>query len=162
MNKELEENKTITQDTNFRLYKVFSAIPLDVEGSNIANTGWIPTDLDKQYMDNESIDKSIKEGVEKNAKVLFKNVSLSWDSCDCGDGFGCPHGNYVYEIDITNGDKTHTLEMDDSGIIAYNERNQASIPEKESTIYDFYRMCELVGIKLELSDYALILINTSL
>jgi len=33
------------------------------------------------------------------------------------------------------------------------------IPEKESTIYDFYRMCELVGIKLELSDYAVSLLK---
>jgi hypothetical protein len=141
------------------LYAAFSAITLDVEGSNIACTGWIPSKSDKSYLDDDSFAKVVKEGEEKNAKVLFKNVSLNWDSCDCGDGFGCSHGNWVYEIDITNDDKTHTLEMDDSGIIAYNEKRQAMIPEKESTIYDFYRMCELVGIKLELSDYAVSLLK---
>jgi len=136
------------------LYNVFSAIPLDIEGSNIAYTGWIPSESDKKWMDGDSFAKSVKEGEEKNAKVLFKNVFPQWESCDCGDGFVCSHGSWVYEINITNEDKTHTLEIDDSGIIAYNAQRQAMIPEKESTIYDFYRMCELVGIKLELSDYA--------
>jgi len=144
---------------NVLLYAAFSSILLDVEGSNIAFTGWIPCEPDRKYMDNDSFDKAVQEGNEKNAKVLFKNISLNWDSCDCGDGFGCSHGNWVSEIDIANEDKNHTLEMDDCGIIAYNEKRQAMIPEKESTIYDFYRMCELVGIKLELSDYALSLVK---
>jgi len=141
------------------LYAVFSAITLDVEGSNIAFTGWIPSESDKKYMDDDSFAKAVQEGNEKNAKVLFKNISLNWDSCDCGDDFSCHHGNWVYEIDIANEDKTHTLEIDDYGIIAYNEKRQAMIPENQSTIFDFYRMCELVGIRLELSDYALSLLK---
>ena len=152
-----DESKTIP---NTMLYEVFSAIPLDVEGSNIAFTGWIPSESDKAYMDNDSFTKAVQEGTEKNAKVLFKNIALNWESCDCGDGFYCSHGNWVYGIDITNEDKKHALEMYD-GIAAYNEDKQAMIPSKGSTIYDFYRMCELVGIKLELSNYALSLLKYS-
>ena len=144
---------------NMLLYAAFSVIPLDIEGSNIAITGWIPSESDKKYMSDDSFAKAVEEGNEKNAKVLFKNIFLNWDSCDCGDGFPCSHRNWVYQIYITNEEKKHTLEMEDSIINACNEGRQAMIPNNESTIYDFYRMCELVGIKLELSDYALSLLK---
>lgn len=38
---------------------------------------------------------------------------MSWDSCDCGDGYGCSHGSYVYEIYITNGEKVYEVEYED-------------------------------------------------
>lgn len=62
-----------------KLYTVFSDIPLDIVGSNIACTGWLPTESDKKYMDDDSFAKAVKEGKEKNATVLFKNVSLNWE-----------------------------------------------------------------------------------
>jgi hypothetical protein len=39
------------------------------------------------------------------------------DSCDCGDGYGCSHGSYVYDIDIINDDKISVLN---NGIIQYS------------------------------------------
>lgn len=144
---------------NHLLYTAFSAIPLDIEGSNISCIGWIPTEIEKKYMDDDSFIKAVKDAEKQNEKVMFKNISLDWDSCDCGDGYGCSHGSWVYEININNQDKSHTLEIDDSGIIAYNEKRQSMIPCNDVSIYDFYRMCEIVGIKLELSDYALSLLK---
>lgn len=139
---------------NHLLYTAFSAIPLDVEGSNISCIGWIPSDSDKKYMESKDFEEAVKQSEKENEKVLFKNIYLNWDNCDCGEGYGCSHGSWVYEINIACEGKNHTLEIDDSGIIAYNNGRQSMIPEKEVTVYDFYRMCEIVGIKLELSDYA--------
>lgn len=146
------QKQTVEEAANLHL--IFSNIPLDIEGSNISFTGWIPSEAERKYMDDDSIAKAIKEGEGKNSKVLFKNISLNWDSCDCGDGYGCSHGNWVYEIDITTKGNSHTLDIDDSGVTAYNNHRQSMIPAKDVSVYDFYRMCEMCGIELELSDYA--------
>jgi hypothetical protein len=138
-----------------------SAIPLDLEGSNISYEAWLPDESNKKYMGEDGFNEAVKEYYENSGKVLFKNVTLGWDTCDCGGGYPCSHGRFVYEINIKNGDENHTLDLDGEGISAYNNGKQATIPEKDVTAYDFYRMCEMVGIKLELTDYALSLITTT-
>ena len=35
---------------NAVLYAAFSVIPLDIEGSNLENTGWMPSEEDISYM----------------------------------------------------------------------------------------------------------------
>ena len=66
---------------NVLLYAAFSSIPLDIEGSNLENTGWMPSESDIKYMGEESYKLAVEECNFKNSKVMFKNVSLSWDSC---------------------------------------------------------------------------------
>jgi len=143
-----------------KAYAALSVIPLDIEGSNLENTGWMPSESDREYMDEGNYKFAIEECNLKNAKVLFKNVSLLWDSCDCGDGYGCAHGSYVYELRIKNGDKVYEIEYED-GDHLYFEGNakMVKIPVAGSTIYDFVRACELCEIELEFSDYALSLLN---
>ena len=145
---------------NAGLYAAFSSIPLDVEGSNLENTGWMPSEKDIRYMGEESYKLAIEECNLKNAKVLFKNVSLQWDSCDCGDGYGCSHGSYVYEINIFSKGKNITIEYTDGDSLEfYNEGKYCKIPTSGATIFDFVRMCEICEIELELSDYAVSLLK---
>lgn len=140
---------------NTLLYAAFSPIPLDIEGSNLENTGWIPSEIDKKYMDEKNYLLAIEEAKTKNEKVLFKNVSLQWDSCDCGDGYGCSHGSYVYDIDIINGGKRINVEYTDGDSLEfYNEGKCCKIPTAGATIFDFIRMCQICEIELELTDYA--------
>ncbi len=143
-----------------KAYAILSSIPLDIEGSNLENTGWLPAESDREYMDDENYKLAIEECNLKNSKVLFKNVRLLWDSCDCGDGYGCSHGSYVYELHIKNGEKAYEIEYED-GDHLYFEGNakMAKIPVSGATIYDFIRACELCEIELEFSDYALSLLN---
>ena len=141
------------------LYRVLSDIPLDIEGSNISCTGWMPSESDRKWIDEDTCNKAVLEFKKRNEKVLFDNVELAFDSCDCGDVYGCPHGSYVYEIRVTDENKTHELDIDDSGIIAFYDGRQTMIPEKGCTVYDFYRMCELVGIELKLSAYVISLLS---
>ena len=35
------------------LYSVFSTIPLDIEGSNLENIGWMPSESDIKYIGEE-------------------------------------------------------------------------------------------------------------
>lgn len=143
-----------------KAYVVLSSTPLDIEGSNLENTGWMPTETDKEYMGEENYNIAIEEFKLKNAKVLFKNVSLLWDSCDCGDGYGCAHGSYVYELSIKSGDKTYKIEYEDGDHLFFEgNAKMAKIPVAGATIYDFVRACELCEIELEFSDYALSLLN---
>jgi hypothetical protein len=145
---------------NAVLYAAFSVIPLDIEGSNLENTGWMPSKKDISYMGEESYKLAIEECNLKNAKVLFKNVSLQWDSCDCGDGYGCSHGSYVYEINIFSNGKNITIEYTDGDSLEfYNEGKYCKIPTTGATIFDFIRMCEICEIELELSDYAVSLLK---
>jgi len=145
---------------NAVLYAAFSVIPLDIEGSNLENTGWMPSEKEIRYMGEESYKLAIEECNLKNAKVLFKNVSLQWDSCDCGDGYGCSHGSYVYEINIFSKGKNITIEYTDGDSLEfYNEGKYCIIPTSGATIFDFVRMCEICEIELELSDYAVSLLK---
>lgn len=148
-------NAETPNSINILLYAAFSSIPLDIEGSNLENTGWIPSENDKKYMDEKNYILAIEEANKKNAKVLFKNISLQWDSCDCGDGYGCSHGSYVYDIDIINGDKRINVEYTDGDSLEfYNEGKYCKIPTAGATIFDFMRMCQICEIELELTDYA--------
>jgi len=153
MNKNSQTNTTAI-DANTKLYAAFIQIPLDIEGSNLQKTGWIPSEQDRKFMDDDNYELAKKEAEEKNAKVMFTNVILQWDSCDCGDGYGCSHGSYVYEILIKNEDKTHKIDMEEDFICFQNNGFYGCLPIATSTIFDFYRMCQLTEIQIELSDYA--------
>ena len=156
----IDLKKGITTFDNVLLYVAFSSIPLDIEGSNIANTGWMPSECDIKYMGEESYKLAVEECILKNSKVMFKNVYLGWESCDCGDGYGCSHGSYVYDIKITTKDKNHTIEYTDGDSLEfYNNGKYCTIPTLGTTIFDFIRMCEICEIELELSDYAVSLLK---
>lgn len=100
---------------NTSLYSVFSSIPLDIEGSNIDFVGWIPSEMEKEHMPINIYEFEKKKGEEQNSKVLFKNVNLHWDSCDCGGGYPCSHGSFVYEIE---------LELSDYAVSLLDENDQ--------------------------------------
>jgi hypothetical protein len=137
-------------------YIVFSSIPLDIEGSNLGITGWIPTESDTGYIDEETYKFEVEKYKSKNEKVIFKNAFLQWDNCSCGDsGYGCSHGSYVYEIDIKTKDKTYVVDCEDGDSLFFEgNRSSMKLPAASATIWDFYRACELCEIELELSDYA--------
>ena len=144
------------------LYKTFSVIPLDIEGSNLENTAWMPSDVDLSYMGKGSYKNAMDMYNLAESKVLFKNVSLNWDSCDCGDGYGCSHGSFVYQIDIFSNEKNIHIEYTDGDSLEFgNEGNYCKIPTDGATIFDFIRMCEICKIELELSDHAISLLNES-
>lgn len=142
------ENKYTAQ----RIFEILHQIPLDIEGSNITKTGWYPDpEWDAEGMSKEEVERLTLEAIQKDSKVLFTNVSVHYDSCDCEGWCNC--SDWVYEIVVMNGENRHEIEVDEDHIGIYNNEKGSSIPP-QSTIYDFYRMCELVGVELEFSEYA--------
>ena len=144
-------------------YGVFSSIQLDIEGSNIGEVGWCPTESDKGVMSQESYDRAIVDFKVANALVLFKNVALQWESCDCGGEYGCSHGSYVFELKIITPDKTYTVDYEDYETLYFiGNDNKAAIPVVSgTTVYDFVRACELCEIELQYSDLALNLLSVA-
>jgi len=136
------------------LYIAFSSILLDIEGSNIDFTGWIPSEKDKKHMSTDVYELEKKKGEDQNSKVIFKNIKIQWDSCDCGNGYSCSHPNYVYSIEIKNENKTHELDIEPEYICFQNKGKYGSLPIPNATIFDFIRMCQLCDIELELTDKA--------
>lgn len=152
-------NKKGAAPDNAALFAAFSSIKLDIEGSNIAHVGWKPNEEDKKHMPEEHYSKMMAVSAEAQSKILFTNIKLEWDSCDCGGDYCCGHGDYVWQIHVLNEGVTHELEFEDNAIIFGNTCKYGVLPTEGATIYDFIRMCQLCDIELELSDYAVSLIN---
>jgi len=149
------------KDNELNIFATFFNIPLDIEGSNLENTGWMPSKEDVKYMGEESYKNAVDECNLKNEKVIFKNVSLNWDSCDCGDGYGCSHGSYVYEIEIINDKEVLFVEFEDQYHICFsNNEKTVKIPVVGASIYDFIRACKMCEIELEFTDYAIKLLQS--
>ncbi len=143
------------------VFKALSEIPLDIEGSNLANNAWLSSEADKKYMDEDSYEATVEEYKSCEAGVFFKNVFLQWDSYDCGNGYGCSHGSYVYEINVFSKGKNVVIDFTDGDCLEfYNEGKIARTPTIGASIYDFYRACQLCNIELEFSDHALSLMNS--
>ena len=141
------------------LSAAFFEMPIDIQGGNIGQVGWQPTKEDFKFIGDDFYNEALAEFVKANEKVCFKNTHLNWDSCDCGDGYGCSHGSWVYEINVTDENGRHTIDMQDDDSLYFENKvtgKQCVIPLTAS-VGDFHRACQMCGINLELTDYALTL-----
>lgn len=154
------EVKRLSAEEN--IMPLFS-IPINIEVSNIGKVGWLPCKEDFKRIGDNHYNEALAEYTKANEKVCFKNVHLAWDSCDCGDGYGCSHGSWVYELRIIDKNGTHEVDIEDNETLHFSNsvtKKWVTIPIEDSSIGDFYRACVIVGIELELSDYAISLINS--
>lgn len=148
------------KEASIKVYAIFSKIPLDVSGSNLEKTGWMPSESDRKLIGEEYYKEAVDDYNSRNSKVLFKNVHLHWDSCDCGGGYPCSHGSYVYEVCITNGDKVYTVDFENGEDIIFEGNGKYIRTPIGITVFDFIRACELCEIELEFSDYAMELLDS--
>lgn len=79
----------------------------------IENPIW-PPGKDEWLFEDEK-DKQNKEYSEYEKKVIFDDMSIIWDSCDCGDGYGCSHESWPYKINVGY-DKDLNIEFVDNGL----------------------------------------------
>lgn len=104
----------------------------------------------KKWM-GDSYDEYVRNFKEKEDAVLFSNTYVSYDSCDCGDGYGCSHGSWPFEIIFSNNDEKFKGEFEDEKSIYLNgPKNQIRIEDyTKINMGEFSFFCEFVGIKLE-------------
>jgi len=112
----------VNEDEQLKLLLVFSKIPLKLEGGFIA-----PLQL------------ALGESDEKNASVLFKNVTFEFDQQE-PIGINID-GKSVFDID---------------GMI-YCQGSCLAL--ENATIFDFIRFCQLENVSLEFTDYAIAMIS---
>lgn len=113
----------------------------------LENQGWYPADIEKQWMSEEDYNEAVRKYNEAEKEILYSNLILHWDSCDCGDGYGCSHGSWVYEI--TN-DLKQKIEFYDDGFAITGERTTVSVENYSIiTFQEFEQMCAIAGFKLE-------------
>ena len=83
----------------------------------------------------------------------FANVKLDWESCDCSE-YPCSHPDYVANVIITNDVRSTEIQIEDGEtLFGQGYASYFAIPIK-STLYDFYRACQLIDYELELTDYS--------
>ena len=123
-------------------------IPIDLYKNICNNIACKPDDWLKEYDELLYNDELIKYETLKNG-TIFCNIIADWDSCDCGDGYGCSHGSWIYQLRVLTETDVHTIEIEDEDCL-YVET--LKIPLK-ATIGDFYRACQLCDIQLEFTDY---------
>ena len=103
---------------------------------------WLPAESDKDMMGEKSYNEQVESFNKNQDNVLFKNVKVKWDSCDCE--YSCSHERWVYELKI--GDFVFEL-VDD------NEYATSGLStHMPKTIGEFIDDCYRSGILLEWSD----------
>jgi len=108
------------------------------EGKHEFHEVWMPDNTKKRMIDVYN---------DAEAKVLFKNVRIDYESCDCGDGYGCSHASYPIGIGFSE-DESFFLEED-----SYYADNKVSFHSPlPKTIGEFVEDCSRCGFNLEWSD----------
>lgn len=142
-------------------YLCLFSIPFEVN-KNIAVDGWYPSesDVNDEFLTRLDFDIAMEEYKKANEKVIFSNTYLCWDSCDCGDGYGCSHGSWVYSVGILT-DNKENIEFDiyDEDLLNVNNGKRGSdykelnLPIGLITVGDFWRATQLMGVELKFTDY---------
>lgn len=137
----------------------FQKLPFKPE--YLYNLGWHPSqmDLDAEYMGQENYDKAVKEFEDTENLVVFDDLMVVMETCDCGDGYGCSHADWPYEIKHNFG-KEITLSWEDDGFYIETPKGYLRFDKTdEMTIGDFYYGCKLLGVELSINDNGLKLLR---
>lgn len=124
-------------------------LELKFDVKHLMNHEYYPNEDYSKYMSADEIAKMTITYNQAEKDVLFDGAVVRWDSCDCGDGYGCSHGSWPYEIRFTYLDK-HGIDFVDDGLEFSGPKGSISISTLEGfTMGDFVRFCQLCGIELK-------------
>lgn len=122
-------------------------IPFDVK--HLENNEWPLNDDMRKYMGEESQREHEETYNKAQAEVVFNNIHVEWDSCDCGNGYGCSHGSWPFRGHFGN-DPEAKIDWEDDGISLSKGKKSIYLSNLESfTIGQFIDMCKIVGIELQ-------------
>jgi hypothetical protein len=123
----------------------------------LSNREWHPGNFEDAYMSRESYEEQIKIFNDAEKMVVFKNTYISYDSCDCGDGYGCSHGSWPYEIKVFDESRkkcVNEIQYEDGDqIFIEGDLRQVTLNKIYSnlTLGEFYDFCKMVGVQLLLN-----------
>lgn len=124
----------------------FSELPFDVK--HLENNNWPLDDDSKKYMNEKSIADYQQSYQLADDEVLFKNIHVVWDSCDCGQGYGCSHPDWPFEGKFGDDPEAQFDFEDDSIRLEKGGKYITVGPTSQMTMQDFADACKIVGIQL--------------
>jgi hypothetical protein len=154
----------------------FDMVSMDLNDLDAINSNiWFPSETDKEYMSQSAFDDELRKANTKKVNLIFSNIRINYDSCDCGEGWGCSHGRWPYQIIVSDGEKEpHVIEIENQDSLAYSRYVNlvtkeivpyykkdsklviASILRKIFLTYgDFIRFCNMSGIPLKSDKYTI-------
>lgn len=117
-------------------------LPFDVK--HLQNYHYKPNPSDK---DCEGYDQLMKLWEDAEKDVLYSNVKVDWDSCDCGGEYGCSHGSFW--TDITFPGQSDAIISEDNGRLDMDTKDaHISIGYNQMTMQGFEDCCKILGIEL--------------
>jgi hypothetical protein len=126
--------------------KNLSELPFHVK--HLESNNW-PLDEDsKKFMDDDSIAKYQEACQLAEDDVVFKGIHITWDSCDCGQGYGCSHPDWPFEGRFNDDPEVEFEFEDDSIRLSKNGKHITVGPTGKMTMQDFKTACEMIGIIL--------------
>lgn len=113
-----------------------------------SNENWHPSNMDMDWMGEDEMKKAIAEWQAEEDKVIFNGFRVNWESCDCGDGYGCSHGRYPYDMECPF--ENTDMSWEDDGFYIENKFGFIRFDRvKEITMGDFITACSLLRIPIE-------------
>ena len=115
---------------------------------HISNQELHPSEEDLKWMPHDKYDEAINNYLEAQKKVVFKDLHVNMETCDCGGEYGCSHGSYPYDI-RSNFDKVD-MTWEDGGFYIENKIGFIRFDKtSQMTIGHFYQACLLLDIPIE-------------
>lgn len=132
----------LSKETNQNL----SELPFDVK--HLENNEYpIDTEM-KKYMDAEKIKEYQAAYDLSESDVIWRGIHIVWDSCDCGQGYGCSHPDWPFEGRFGD-DPEAKFDFEDDSILLTKDGKHITIgPTDKMTMQDFKSACDIVGITL--------------
>ena len=133
------------------MHKLFK-MPFSVD--HLCNNQWKPDNQKSRYTSQENYEEAVKNYEDAQKKVMFKNIYVQFESCDCGGEYGCSHAAFPFKIIFENNKEDVEALFEDDGFYLQNENGFVKFEnEKGVTMGKFITACWLIGIKLELTEY---------
>lgn len=116
------------------------------------NPYWPPGN--ELWLFEEEREKALEAYKSGEQKVVFEGVRVSWESCDCGDGYGCSHANWPYEINFDY-DKSAQVDFVDDGIEIVKEGVGVItfLDLKQVTVGQFMDALKTLNIEIKLKKH---------
>lgn len=132
----------------------FKSLIFDLEDmSRVNNSIWFPSESDKEIMSQSIWDQAMAEYTEAVDNLVFNNIQVIYDSCDCYGGC-CGHPSWVHELHVRTPEGLVVITMEEDQLcFPFNETYIFVTPTEKFTYADFIAICKFCNINLESNLY---------
>jgi len=128
-----------------------SEMPFSVD--HLCNNAYKIEEVKPEWMEQSDYEHYLKDWNDRQSKVMFNNIMVNFESCDCGSEYGCSHADYPYDITFKDNEKIEAV-FEDDGIYLSNDFGFVKFEKlKDITMLHFVDACALIRINLAPTEY---------